>query len=165
MLACVGNFLLFFGFYILLPILPLYLIEMFDTPKTTVGIVLSCYTLAALFIRPFTAFFVDMFDRKPFYLLAYFLFISVFISYPLVTSVGLFLLMRVLHGLAFGAVTTSGNTLIVDILPSSRRGEGLGYFGMANNLAMAIGPMIGKEKRAYANKYYGNNKRAHDAEK
>jgi hypothetical protein len=44
--------------------------------------------------------------------------------------------------LTFGLVTTAGNSLIVDIMPASRRGEGLGYFGVANNLAMAIGPMI-----------------------
>jgi len=142
-LACIGNFLLFFGFYILMPVLPLYLIETFDLSKSIVGIALACYMLAALLIRPFTAFFADLFDRKPLYLMTYFLFIAVFISYPLVATVGLFLLMRVLHGLAFGAVTTVGSTLIVDIMPASRRGEGLGYFGMANNVAMAIGPMIG----------------------
>lgn len=142
-LACIGNFLLFFGFYILLPILPLYLIEVFQTSKSTVGIVLSCYTLAALFIRPFSAYLTDMFNRKPIYLWSYFLFILVFVAYPIVASVGFFLLIRVLHGLAFGAVTTTGNTFIVDIMPASRRGEGLGYFGTANNLAMAIGPMTG----------------------
>ena len=142
-LACIGNFLLFFGFYILMPVLPIYLIETFALSKSMVGITLACYTLAALFIRPFTAFFADLFDRKPLYLIAYFFFIIIFISYPLATTVGLFLLMRILHGLAFGAVTTTGSTLIVDIMPASRRGEGLGYFGMANNIAMAIGPMIG----------------------
>ena len=142
-LACIGNLLLFFGFYILMPVLPLYLIETFELSKSMVGITLACYTLAALFIRPFTAFFADLFDRKPLYLIAYFFFVAVFITYPLVATVGLFLLMRILHGLAFGAVTTTGSTLIVDIMPASRRGEGLGYFGMANNVAMAIGPMIG----------------------
>lgn len=141
--ACTGNFLLFFGFYVLLPIMPLYLIETFGASKSTVGVVLSCYTVAALFVRPFTAFFADMFRRKTIYLWAYFFFIILFISYPLVTSVLLFLLMRILHGAAFGSVTTIGNTLVVDIMPSSRRGEGLGYFGMANNLAMATGPMVG----------------------
>ncbi len=142
-LACLGNFLLFFGFYILMPTLPLYLIETFDISKSMVGVILSCYIVATLITRPFTAFFADMFERKPLYLWAYFFFIAVFISYPLVASVGLFLLMRILHGLAYGAVSTMGNTLIVDIMPASRRGEGLGYFGMASNMAMAIGPMIG----------------------
>jgi MFS family permease len=141
--ACMGNFLLFFGFYILLPVLPLYLIESFEASKSQVGLVLSGYTVAALLVRPFTAYFADMFRRKPLYLCAYICFVLLFVSYPLVASIMLFLLMRVLHGLAFGAVTTLSNTLIVDIMPASRRGEGLGYFGMANNLAMAVGPMIG----------------------
>lgn len=141
--ACFGNFFLFFGFYLLLPILPLYLIETFGTNKSTVGIILSCYTLSALLIRPFSAFFADLYNRKPLYLWSYFFFVFLFVSYPVATSIALFFSMRVLHGLAFGSVTTTGNTLIVDIMPPSRRGEGLGYFGMANNLAMATGPMMG----------------------
>ena len=40
-------------------------------------------------------------------------------------------------------VTVSGNTIVIDIMPSSRRGEGLGYYGLANNIAMSIGPMTG----------------------
>jgi len=131
------------GFYLLLPILPLYLIDTFHSSKSEVGVVLACYTVAALAVRPFSAYLADKFNRKPLYLLAYAFFVVVFISYPLMELLLLFALMRVLHGFAFGMVTTAGNTLIVDILPSSRRGEGLGYFGIANNLAMAIGPMIG----------------------
>jgi len=141
--ACIGNFLLFMGFYLLLPILPLYLIDTFHSSKSEVGVVLACYTVAALAVRPFSAYLADKFNRKPLYLMAYAFFIAVFVSYPLMELLLLFALMRVLHGLAFGMVTTAGNTLIVDILPSSRRGEGLGYFGIANNLAMAIGPMVG----------------------
>jgi len=131
------------GFYLLLPILPLYLIDTFHSSKSEVGVVLACYTVAALAVRPFSAYLADRFNRKPLYLLAYAFFVVVFISYPLMELLLLFALMRVLHGFAFGMVTTAGNTLIVDILPSSRRGEGLGYFGIANNLAMAIGPMVG----------------------
>lgn len=141
--ACIGNFLLFMGFYMLLPVLPMYLIERFSASKSEVGVVLACYTVAALAIRPFSGYMADMFDRKPVYLLAYSFFVLFFISYPLVQSILIFALMRVLHGLAFGMVSTAGNTLIIDIMPSSRRGEGLGYFGIANNIAMATGPMVG----------------------
>ena len=140
--ACTGNFLLFFAFYLLLPVLPLYLIEEFGTTKSLVGIILSCYTLAALLVRPFSGFILDMFNRKPIYLVAYLLFVLTFIGYPLATFVSMFLFLRILHGFTFGMVTTAGNSLIVDIMPASRRGEGLGYFGISNNLAMAIGPMI-----------------------
>jgi len=140
--ACTSNFLLFFAFYLLLPILPLYMMEEFHTSKSYVGIILSCYTLAALLIRPFAGFILDIFKRKPIYIIAYFLFILTFIGYPLATLVSMFLFLRIVHGFTFGMVTTAGNSLIVDIMPASRRGEGLGYFGVSNNLAMAIGPMI-----------------------
>lgn len=139
--ACAGNFLLFFAFYLLIPIFPLYLIDTFDASKSLVGVVLSSYTLAALFVRPFSGFLLDLFRRKPQYLIAFLLFVLTFIGYPLVTTVNLFLLVRVLHGASFGFVTTAGNSLVVDILPASRRGEGLGFFGVANNLAMVVGPM------------------------
>lgn len=139
--ACIGNFLLFFAFYLLIPIFPLYLIDDFGASKSLVGIVLSSYTLAALFIRPVSGFLLDMFRRKPQYLLAFFVFVITFVSYPLVQTVNLFLIFRILHGFAFGYVTTAGNSLVVDILPASRRGEGLGFFGVSNNLAMVVGPM------------------------
>jgi MFS family permease len=147
--ACIGNFLLIMGFYLLLPILPLYLIDNFKASKPEIGILLSCYTVAALAVRPFSGYLADMYDRKPVYLLSFILFISVFIMYPLL----LFAFMRVLHGLTFGMVSTSSNTLIVDIMPASRRGEGLGYFGISSNLAMAIGPMIGLTLHETAGSY------------
>lgn len=140
--ACVGNFLLFFAFYLLLPIFPLYLIESFNASKSMVGVVLSSYTVAALLVRPVAGFVLDMFRRKPLYLAAYFAFALVFISYPIVATLHFFLLFRILHGFAFGFVTTGANSLVVDIMPASRRGEGLGYFGVSNNLAMAFGPMF-----------------------
>ena len=129
--ACIGNFLLFFAFYLLVPIFPLYLIEQFHTSKSMVGVILSSYTVAALLIRPFAGFVLDMVYRKPIYLVAYLLFVLTFVGYPLSHLIGLFLFFRILHGFTFGFVTTAGNSLIVDIMPSSRRGEGLGYFGVA----------------------------------
>jgi len=141
--ACAGNFLLFFAFYLLIPIFPLYLIDEFNTSKSMVGIVLASYTLAALLVRPVSGFLLDLFRRKPQYLLAFLAFVLTFISYPLATSINLFLIFRILHGVSFGYVTTAGNSLVVDILPASRRGEGLGFFGVANNMAMVVGPMTG----------------------
>lgn len=141
--ACAGNFLLFFGFYLLLPVLPVYLMDTFHATSAQVGVILSCYVVAALIVRPFSGFLADRFQRKSVYLLGFGLFVATFVAYPMVETLLLFVFLRILHGLTFGMVTTSGNTLIVDIMPSSRRGEGLGYFGIANNLAMATGPMIG----------------------
>lgn len=138
-----ANFLLFFAFYLILPVLPFYLSHQFATGKSMIGFILSCYTLAALCIRPFAGYLLDTFSRRPLYLVAYFIFTAIFAGYMVATTLFLFIALRIVHGLAFGMVTVSGNTIVIDILPSSRRGEGIGYYGLANNIAMSFGPMIG----------------------
>ena len=143
LLIIAANFLQFFGFWLLIPVLPFYLQEVFGADKTSIGAILSCYTVAALCIRPFSGYLLDTFARKPLYLLAYFLFTAMFGGYLLAGTLTLFILFRVIHGVSFGMVTVSGNTIVIDIMPSSRRGEGLGYYGLANNIAMSIGPMTG----------------------
>lgn len=138
-----ANFLLYFGFWLLIPVLPFYLSEVFHAGSATIGIILSCYTVAALCIRPFSGYFLDSFARKPLYLLAYFIFMAMFAGYIIAGSLTLFILFRITHGFSFGMVTVAGNTVVIDIMPSSRRGEGLGYYGLSNNIAMAVGPMTG----------------------
>ena len=142
-LIIAANFLQFFGFWLLIPVLPFYLQEVFGADKTSIGAILSCYTIAALCMRPFSGYLLDTFSRKPLYLLAYFFFTAMFGGYMLASTLTLFILCRIIHGFAFGMVTVSGNTIVIDIMPSSRRGEGLGYYGLANNTAMSIGPMTG----------------------
>ena len=138
-----ANFLLYMGFYLLLPVLPFFLSESFGADNGTVGTALSCYTIAALLIRPFSGYLLDAFARKPLYLLAYAVYMVIFSSYLLAGCMAIFVVLRMIHGFAFGMVTVGGNTIVIDVMPSSRRGEGLGYYGMSNNIAMSIGPMIG----------------------
>ena len=138
-----ANFLLYFGFWLLIPVLPFYLSEGFSAGNSTIGIILSCYTVAALCIRPFSGYFLDSFARKPLYLMAYFIFMTMFAGYIIAGSLTLFIMFRIIQGVSFGMVTVGGNTVVIDIMPSSRRGEGLGYYGLSNNIAMAVGPMSG----------------------
>ena len=138
-----ANFLLYFGFWLLIRVLPFYLSEVFSAGNSTIGIILSCYTVAALCIRPFSGYFLDSFARKPLYLMAYFIFMTMFAGYIIAGSLTLFIMFRIIQGVSFGMVTVGGNTVVIDIMPSSRRGEGLGYYGLSNNIAMAVGPMSG----------------------
>lgn len=138
-----ANFLLFFGFWILIPVMPFYLRETFLCGNTMIGAILSCYTISALCIRPFSGYLLDSFARKPLYLLSYFFFTAMFVGYILAGTLSIFIMVRIVHGLSFGTVTVGGNTVVIDIMPASRRGEGLGYYGLTNNLSMSIGPMVG----------------------
>ncbi len=138
-----ANFLLFFSFYQLLPILPLYIIEKFQTDNATAGIIISLYTIGALSCRPFAGFLVDTLSRKPLYFWTFFGFTLCFLGYKTVGLLPLLAIIRFSHGLFFGISSTASNTVAIDALPSSRRGEGIGYFGISVNLAFATGPMTG----------------------
>lgn len=141
---CLANFLTAFSFFLLVPTLPFYLVDTFGLEPDIVGLVLSCYVVAVLCIRPFAGFIADVFPRKRVYVISYTLFALAFVGYLFsFPDIIMFIILRVVHGFAFGALNTTGNTLVIDIMPSSRRGEGLGYFGVTNNLAMAFGPMTG----------------------
>lgn len=137
-----ANFALFFAFYLLTPLLPLYLVERFDATKDVVGLVLSGYTLTALLARPFSGFLVDSLPRKKVLMVCFFLFFIFFGGYLAASSLLLFTIVRTLHGAPFGALTVANSTMAIDVLPSSRRNEGIGYYGLSNNLAMAIAPTI-----------------------
>lgn len=49
---------------------------------------------------------------------------------------------RVLQGIGFSAATTASATAASDVLPLSRLGEGIGYYGLGQALAMSIGPAL-----------------------
>ena len=138
-----ANFTLFFAFYILTPLLPLYLSEHFGATKDVIGLVLSGYTITALLFRPFSGYVVDTFPRKTVLMVCFGAFAIFFAGYLAASTLLLFTIVRTLHGGPFGALTVANSTVAIDVLPSSRRTEGIGYYGLSNNLAMAIAPTIG----------------------
>ncbi len=141
-LLALANLLMAVAFYFMLPILPVYLEDVIGAGKGEIGIVLAFYTIAALIIRLFAGWAIDTYGRKRIYLVSYILFSLLFIGYPLAFSIILFMLLRFVHGLTWGALTTTSSTLAVDIIPSPRRGEGIGFFGLSMTIGMAIGPLI-----------------------
>lgn len=137
-----ANFMLFFSFMLLTPLLPLYLSEEFGADRQDIGLVLSGYTVATLVVRAFSGYIVDSFPRKAVLMITYFLFALFFAGYIVAGTLVLFTIVRTLHGLPFGAVTAANSTVAIDVLPTSRRNEGIGYYGLSNNIATAIGPTI-----------------------
>lgn len=57
-------------------------------------------------------------------------------------SLDLFVLWRLLQGAGFAAITTSCATAAADVLPIERLGEGIGYYGLGQAIAMSIGPAL-----------------------
>ena len=139
----IANFSLFFAFYLLAPLLPIYLTECFNASKDTIGLVLFGYSVTALLFRPFSGYMVDSFDRKTMLMFFFLLFFVFFAGYLAATSLVLFAIVRTLHGGPFGGLTVANSTVAIDVLPSGRRNEGIGYYGLSNNIAMALAPSVG----------------------
>lgn len=137
------NFSLFFALYLITPLLPIYLTETFSASKDMIGFVLSGYIVMGLLARPLSGYMVDCFPRKRVLLVCLFCFFILFGGYLLAGSLVLFALVRTLHGAPFGASTVANSTMAIDVLPSSRRNEGIGFYGLSNNLASAVAPMVG----------------------
>lgn len=136
------NFLVHFSFTLIVPLLPLYLSDSFGASKDTIGLVLAGYSVMALLVRPFSGYVVDCFPRKVVLLICSFTFFALFAGYLAAGSLVMFAIFRTLHGAPFGATTVAASTIAIDVLPSSRRTEGIGYYGLSNNLATVIGPVL-----------------------
>ncbi len=138
----VANFMIFFSFMLLTPLLPSYLSDTFGADKQTIGIVLSGYTLTALMIRALSGYMVDSFPRRVVLITSYLIFATCFAGYLVAGSLLLFAVVRTLHGAPFGATTVANSTVAIDVLHPSRRAEGIGYYGLSNNIATAISPTV-----------------------
>ena len=141
-IAGISNFLIACSFYLLMPTIPIYLSEELNVPHSKIGIALSSYVIALLIIRPFSGYWVDVYARKPLYLLGVTLFVLTFIGYYFAATVLFFFVLRFIHGLFWGLTSVSSNTVAIDIIPASRRAEGIGFFGVNRNIAMSIAPFV-----------------------
>ncbi len=126
----------------LMPVLPLYLVEELGISTSNVGIALSSYTIGLLCVRPFSGYLVDCFSRKPLYLFAFIVFATMFLGYLFAVTMLTIMAVRFLQGGFMGLTSVAGNTITIDVIPSKRRGEGMGFYGLTINLAMSLAPLV-----------------------
>ncbi|MFH0895601.1 MAG: MFS transporter [Bacteroidota bacterium] len=138
-----SNLLMALAFYFLIAVLPMYIQQVLKAEKSEIGIALSMYTIAALLIRPFFGMALDRKGRKLIYLISLLVFAMMFNLYIVATTMVAMMFFRFLHGLSWGVTSISGSTVVVDIIPPEKRGEGIGYFGISMTLGMALGPFLG----------------------
>jgi len=137
-----ASLLMSIGFYFLMPTLPIYVVDQLQANRGQVGYVLAAYTLSALIIRPLTGHVIDRIGRKWVFIISFLLFAFTLGIYPLASTFLLLLFLRFFHGFLWGISGTSGATLIVDVIPPARRGEGIGIYGLSMTIAMALGPVL-----------------------
>lgn len=133
---------LFTAFYMLYPTLPLFITQMGGNQQQ-VGLAMGALMLSSVIFRPIVGGLLDRFGRRPFMIGGLIVFIISMYMYNWVGGIIMLMALRILHGMSWAVSTTSMMTAVTDMIPSVRRGEGMGWFSTSMTVAMAIGPMIG----------------------
>ena len=138
-----SNFFVSLNFYILVTTMALYSIEQFQASESEAGLASSIFIVGALIARIFAGALIEKIGRKKMLYFGLLLFLVATFFYFFSTTLSILLIVRFVHGLAFGLSATAMNTTVMDSLPIERRGEGTGYFSLSSTAATAFGPFIG----------------------
>ena len=142
-LLCLGTFLFAGSMFLLFAVLPVFVVEELHGADSQVGLIMGAFALSALLVRPMTGRLVDQWSRKTLLSIGALIYCLAPALYTQAESVPVMLGLRLFHGLGIAAYTTAAGVIVADLAPPSRRGEGMGYYGMSLNLAMTIGPALG----------------------
>lgn len=132
--SCVGN--------MLMTTFPFYILDL-GGDIIMVGLVSGLYAFFALLMRPIAGWYLDNISRKSIFILSIAVLAVLPLIYIFVPILAAVMVMRCFHGFVWSAASTASNTNAFDIIPRSRFGEGIGYFGLTNSVATAIAPAIG----------------------
>jgi MFS family permease len=137
-----GGFAFFLSFFLLLSALPLYAREL-GAADAAIGIIMGCFAVTAMLLRPWTGWAADRYGRRPLMLAGATVFLVSSLAYSIARDAVGLALVRLLHGAGMGLYPTAASAMVADLAPPHRRGEFLGLFGAAGSLAMALGPITG----------------------
>src|SRR5690625_5242698 len=137
-----ANFFVFLGFQMTLPTIPVFINDLGGSDQL-IGIVVGVFTFSALIIRPYVGHALESKGRGYVYIFGLFLFVLSVGSFGFISIIWMLIMMRIVQGVGWGYSTTASGTIATDLIPPNRRGEGMGYFGLSGNLALAFGPALG----------------------
>lgn len=140
-LLCLSNIAVCLSFHSLLPTLPVY-IQLQGGTKETVGLALAALTVAAVITRPIAGWAIDTYGRRVILLAGLITFLVPTIFYISMVSIMPLMVLRMLQGVGWGICSTALGTIASDVVPKSRLGEGMGYFGSTGSLSLATAPAL-----------------------
>ncbi|MBA9026499.1 MFS transporter [Peribacillus huizhouensis] len=153
LIVSTANFFLYFTFYLLIATISVYAIEKFHASPSMAGLASGIFVLGALVARLFSGKSIEQVGRKKMLYIGFISILIVTLLYFVVNSMTTLLVVRFLHGAAFGMASTATGTIVASVIPNERRGEGTGYYALSVTLAAAIGPFLG----IFINQHVGFN--------
>lgn len=146
----ISTFFIFTVFYALLTYTPLYVLEDLNGTITEGGLATSVFLVSAIIMRFVAGIILDKFGNKEVLVFSVLMFALSTVLYMFVGTLTALLVLRFFHGIWFSLVTTVAGAIAADIIPPERRGEGMGYYAIAMNLAVVAGPFIALTLQPYA---------------
>lgn len=137
-----SNFFVSLSFYLLMTMMAEFAIQQFHAAESNAGLAASIFIIGALISRLFAGKFGDVIGRKKMLYGGLILFFIGSVSYLFMTSIGLLMVFRFIHGIGFGISTTILTTANMSTLPPNKQGEGIGYFSLSTAAGTAIGPFL-----------------------
>lgn len=137
------NFFLVLVFYLLMVTIAVYAVEEYGASTSEAGLVTGIFIIGVLTGRLLIGRILDKIGRKRTMIIGLVLFTLTTLFYFLNIGLSFLLVNRFLHGMTLGMASTAAGTIAAQIIPTTRKGEGIGYFSMSATLAAAIGPFIG----------------------
>ena len=128
--------------YMLMAILPLFILHIGGS-KLMAGVISAMFTFTCFITRPWFGNLLDGKGRKTILQIGNIILLISIVGYNLFNSITMLLILRVIQGIGWSAVSTSTSTIVSDLIPPFKRFEGIGYFGMSTSIALAIGPALG----------------------
>ncbi|MEL4026653.1 MFS transporter [Lysinibacillus endophyticus] len=137
------NFLLTLVFYLLVVIIGVYAVNEYHASTSQAGLVTGIFIVGTLIGRLFIGRYINTIGRKRTLFIGLILFIATTLLYFVHLGIAFLIITRLLHGVTLGIASTATGTIVAQVIPNSRKGEGIGYYSMSTTLATAIGPFIG----------------------
>ena len=130
------------GFYMVNPCIAKYAVFTGATVAVA-GVITGLFSITALVARPVSGLMADRLNSRLLLTAATAVLALSALSYSFAGTVPLLVAVRIVHGIAFAVSGTVNVALIATLVPRSRLSEGVGYYGLANIFATAIGPSLG----------------------
>ncbi|GIO21226.1 MFS transporter [Oceanobacillus oncorhynchi subsp. incaldanensis] len=137
------NFLLTLVFYLLVVVMGVYAAEEFNATASQSGLVVGIFIVGALIGRLFIGRYIEKFGQKKTLFIGVIIFIVATSLYFFNFGIGFLLFNRFIHGIGLGFGSTATGTIVAQIIPAARKGEGIGYYSMSATLSTALGPFVG----------------------
>lgn len=136
------GFITFFSAFQLFPVIPFHILDLGGS-KAMAGWFLAIYTYASAFAAPVTGAIADHIGRRRLIMIACCSFVVFSFAYGRITAIPLLLVVACIHGALWSGILASSAAMMSEIIPESRRTEGIAYWGMSSTAALALAPLIG----------------------